>query len=600
MSKSNGKLSVKEMLAYGCGDFASVLYWTTFMKYLTYFYTDVFLLAPAIAGALLGWSRSLDGVTDVAVGVWADRNESRWGKFRPFLIWGCTPFAIAGVLTFTTPGFIDSSMGKLIWAAVTYNALMIMYTVVNIPYTALMGVMTDNPVVRTRLSSYKFIFAFSAGVVISFALLPTVDFLGGKNDPQNMVDAIVAKGVSSELATSLVEADDASGIIKAIVPSEDPQTLLDSIVQSNIPQILINKLVPSGKPEDVVAALVEAGNTSEEAEAIIQTGIPKELLGSLLAGIDPETSLSKIVDMEDDRAVLNVLVPRGNPQLGWMLSFVIIGLAAIGFFLVTGFNTKERIHPKEDKSSSLFKDFGILITNKPWVILLCTTLTWILFVALRSSIAPHYFKYYIYDGSEDAVLTFLGQDFSFTYLMSTFNGLGQIASVLGVVAILFAADKFPKRLMFIGLLSMQIACTAAYMFLGPNQLGLIFGLEIIGNFVGAPLPVLMWAMYADTADHGEWKSGRRTTALVFSASTMSQKFGWGIAAYVALKLLDLSGFIANTEPSAEVKDSLVQLMSIIPSAFGVVAIVIFLFFSLNEKKMEEIRRDLNSRRGLEE
>lgn len=469
MTKPNGKLAFKEMLAYGCGDFASVLYWTTFMKYLTYFYTDVFGLTGAIAGAFLLWSRSADGITDVAVGIWADRNESRWGKFRPFLIWGCVPFAIAGVLTFTTPGFIDGTMGKLVWAIVTYNFLMVMYTVVNIPYTALMGVMTDDPVVRTRLSSFKFIFAFSAGVVISFTLLPLVDLLGGKS----------------------------------------------------------------------------------------------------------------------------------NPQMGWQLAFIIVGFVAIGFFLVTGFNTKERIKPKFDPNASLGKDLKILITNKPWVLLLCTTLTWILFVALRSSIAPHYFKYYIYDGSEDAVLSFLAWDFNFTYLMSTFNGLGQLASVLGVVVILFVADRFPKRTMFITLLCLQIACTASYFVLQPGQLAMIFGLEIVGNFVGAPLPVLMWAMYADTADHGEWKSGRRTTALVFSASTMSQKFGWGIAAWIALSFLDFSGFVANTVPTAEVKDSLVQLMSIIPSAFGILAIFIFLFYSLDEKKMAEIKADLDQRREAE-
>jgi GPH family glycoside/pentoside/hexuronide:cation symporter len=460
------KLSVKEMMAYGCGDFASVLYWTTFMKYLTYFYTDVFGLPVAVAGAFLFWSRSLDGVSDVAVGIWADRNESRWGKFRPFLIWGCLPFAIAGVLTFTTPGFIEGDMGKLIWAIVTYNFLMVMYTIVNIPYTALMGVMTDDSVVRTRLSSVKFIFAFSAGVVISFALLPMVAALGGAH----------------------------------------------------------------------------------------------------------------------------------NPQLGWQLAFVIVGLVAIGFFLITGFNTRERIHPKVDESSSLFKDFGNLLSNQPWVVLLCTTLTWILFIALRSSIAPHYFKYYIYHGSEETTLSFLGHDFNFTYLMSTFNGLGQLASVLGVVVVLVIANRFPKRLMFISLLTMQIACTFAYLFLQPGQIGMIFILEIVGNFVGAPLPVLMWAMYADTADHGEWKSGRRTTALVFSASTMSQKFGWGIAAWLALSILDFSGFVANTVPTAEVTQSLVRLMSIIPSAFGVLAIIIFLFYTLNESKMSEIKRDLDQRR----
>jgi GPH family glycoside/pentoside/hexuronide:cation symporter len=230
------------------------------------------------------------------------------------------------------------------------------------------------------------------------------------------------------------------------------------------------------------------------------------------------------------------------------------------------------------------------------VVLLCTTLTWILFIALRSSIAPHYFKYYIYHGSEETTLSFLGHDFNFTYLMSTFNGLGQLASVLGVVVVLVIANRFPKRLMFISLLTMQIACTFAYLFLQPGQIGMIFILEIVGNFVGAPLPVLMWAMYADTADHGEWKSGRRTTALVFSASTMSQKFGWGIAAWLALSILDFSGFVANTVPTAEVTQSLVRLMSIIPSAFGVLAIIIFLFYTLNESKMSEIKRDLDQRR----
>lgn len=435
------------------------------MKYLTYFYTDVFGLSGAIAGAFLLWSRSADGISDVLVGIWADRNESKWGKFRPFLIWGCFPFAIAGVLTFTTPGFIDGATGKLIWAIVTYNFLMIMYTVVNIPYTALMGVMTHDPVQRTRLSSIKFVFAFSAGIVISATLLPMVDFIGGD-----------------------------------------------------------------------------------------------------------------------------------NKQMGWQMAFVIVGLVAIGFLLVTGFGTKERIKPAYDPKASLKQDIKYLLANKPWIVLLCTTLTWILFVALRSSVSPHYFKYYVFDGSEEATLTFLSWNFNFTGLLSTFNTLGQAVSVAGVIVIGFVASKFTKRSMFITLLSLQIICTAAYFFLEPDQIGAMFALEAIGNFVGAPLPVLMWAMYADTADYGEWKSGRRTTGLVFSASTMSQKFGWGIAAWIALSFLDFSGFVANEIPTESVKNSLVQLMSLIPSVLGVVAIVVFLFFSLNEKKMEEVNGDLSKRR----
>jgi glycoside/pentoside/hexuronide:cation symporter, GPH family len=158
------------------------------------------------------------------------------------------------------------------------------------------------------------------------------------------------------------------------------------------------------------------------------------------------------------------------------------------------------------------------------------------------------------------------------------------------------ASRFPKKGLFIALFLLQIANYLAYFFLQPGQLGLIFTLEIVGSFFGAPLPVLMWAMYADTADYGEWKSGRRTTALVFSASTMSQKFGWALAAFIAFQLLQFVGFQANVIPSDAVKGSLVRLMSIYPAILGLVSIVIFLFYPLSEKRMDEINADLKTRR----
>ena len=163
------------------------------------------------------------------------------------------------------------------------------------------------------------------------------------------------------------------------------------------------------------------------------------------------------------------------------------------------------------------------------------------------------------------------------------------------------AAKFPKKLIFVTLFILQIGCTAAYLFLAPGQLGAIFTLEIIGSFLGAPLPVLMWAMYADTADYGEWQSGRRTTGLVFSASTMSQKFGWALGAFLAFQSLHWVGFIANEIPTLAVKSSLVRLMSIYPAALGVLSIVIFLFYPLSEKRMAVINDELKQRRtGLTE
>ena len=101
---SGDNLTYREKFSYGFGDLASVLYWQTFMLYLTIFYTDVFGLSALAAGAMIGLSRALDAFFDPVMGMIADRTNTRWGKYRPYLLWFCVPMAIAGVLTFTTPG----------------------------------------------------------------------------------------------------------------------------------------------------------------------------------------------------------------------------------------------------------------------------------------------------------------------------------------------------------------------------------------------------------------------------------------------------------------------------------------------------------------
>jgi len=464
-STTCGKHLFREMLALGAGDFAAVLYWTTFMRFLPIFYTDVFGLTAAIAGSILLWSRLGDGLTDVFIGVWSDRTETRWGKFRPFIIFGCIPFAIVGVLTFTTPDLGET--GKIIWAAVTYNLLMILYTTFNIPATSLLGVLTNDPRERAKLSSAKFFFAFSAGFVISVGLLPLVDLLGG----------------------------------------------------------------------------VE------------------------------------------------------NPQRGWQLAYTIVGIVAVVLLMLNAFGVTERVKPAPDPRASLKKDLSFLLRNKAWFVVLGTTLLWILFIALRSSVSSHYFKYFIFDGDVEKTLTFLGLDFNFTSLTSSFFGVGQATSVITVLFMMGFADKFPKKSLFIFLLSIQIVATASYYFLEPGQLAAIFLLEILGNIGGAAVPVLLWAMYAEAADYGEWKFGRRTTGLVFSASTMSQKFGWGIAAWIGLQTLAWSGFVANETPNEEVRQSLVELMSLVPCIFGVLAIVVFLFYPLNEQRLRQINAEIAARKA---
>lgn len=462
MSSEIQKLSFKEKISYGFGDLASVLYWQTFMLYFTYFYTDVFVIPAAAVATMFLISRIWDGVNDPLMGIIADRTKTRWGKFRPYLLWLCVPFAIVGVFTFTVPNF--GATGKLIWAYVTFNAIMMLYTAINIPYTALLGVISADSKERTTVSSVKFIFAYAAGIIISATLLPMAKKLGG-----------------------------------------------------------------------------------------------------------------------------------GNNAHGWQLSFVVYGIAAVIFFLITFKGTRERVQPPKTQKSSVKKDLYELITNGPWLIILATTITFILFVAVRGSVTVHYFKYVV--GSQELSLPFIEtKTYSFEALVSAFNTVGQIAALIGVVFVSWFAKVVGKKKAFVILFIIAIASTAAFYFLSAKQIALIFIFQITGSMTGGPLSVLLWAMYADTADYAEWKRGRRATGLVFSASTMSQKFGWAFGAFVALSLMSQVGFEANQAQSEQSLKGLILLFSLIPAGLGILSIVLSLLYPLSDKRVEQIGAELKERR----
>ena len=466
MSISTHKLSLKEKISYGFGDLASVLYWQTFMLYFTYFYTDVFLIPASVAATMFLISRIWDGINDPMMGIIADRTKTRWGKFRPYLLWMCVPFAIAGVLAFTTPDF--SLTGKIIWAYATFILIMMLYTAINIPYTALMGVISPSSIERTSVSSIKFIFAFAAGIIVSATLLPMTQILGG-----------------------------------------------------------------------------------------------------------------------------------GNEQKGWQLSFVIYGIFAIIFFLIAFRGTRERVLPPKNQKANIKKDIKELVTNKPWLILLATTITFILFVAIRSSVTVHYFKYVI--GTQEINLPFIGTGtYDFVTLTSVYNTVGQISSLLGVLIVTIVAKKIGKKKTFLLYFIIAIFSTGILYVLTAKELGLIYFFQITGSLTGGPLSVLLWAMYADTADYAEWKKGRRATGLIFSASTMSQKFGWAFGAFVALNLMSQVGFQPNEAQNPGSLRGLLLLFSLIPAAMGIISVLISLAYPLNDKRVAVIESELEVRRRKDE
>jgi glycoside/pentoside/hexuronide:cation symporter, GPH family len=170
------KLSIREKVGYSLGDSAANFIFQTMVVLQLSFYTDTFGISAAAAGTLLLVTRVWDAIFDPVMGVIADRTDTRWGKFRPWILWTAVPFGIVGFFAFYTPGFGPS--GKLVYAYITYILLMTVYSANNLPYSALSGVMTGDVLERTSLSSYRFIFAMLAAMAIQGLALPMVKYFG--------------------------------------------------------------------------------------------------------------------------------------------------------------------------------------------------------------------------------------------------------------------------------------------------------------------------------------------------------------------------------------------------------------------------------------
>ena len=179
MTQATHRLTLSEKVGYGFGDLASNLFWQMFAIYIAKFYTDVFLMGAATMGTMLLVTRIGDAVVDPMIGTLADRTQTRWGHFRPYLVWMAVPMALSAILTFTTPHL--SGTAKLVYAYATLTLMMVAYSAINIPYSALLGVLTPNSVDRTSASSYRFVMALLPVFIIVNTAIPLVQAFGGSD-----------------------------------------------------------------------------------------------------------------------------------------------------------------------------------------------------------------------------------------------------------------------------------------------------------------------------------------------------------------------------------------------------------------------------------
>ncbi|MFO1390102.1 MFS transporter [Cellvibrio sp.] len=174
------KLSWRERICYGLGDTGFNFFWVNISAFLLFFYTDVFGISAAVAGSMMTIVKVINAFTDAGLGAIADRTQTRFGKYRPFLIWGSVPLCFAAVMLYTTPNL--GGQGKAIWAFATYLLMMTCYTLVSIPYSALSGVITANPNERDIINSARFVGGYLGGALVTWGTQKLVKILGGGND----------------------------------------------------------------------------------------------------------------------------------------------------------------------------------------------------------------------------------------------------------------------------------------------------------------------------------------------------------------------------------------------------------------------------------
>jgi GPH family glycoside/pentoside/hexuronide:cation symporter len=195
----NAVISIKEKVSYGLGDMASHIGLDNVIIFLTFYYTDVVGLPAAFVGTLFLLARAADAIIDPAMGLVADRTHSRWGKFRPYLLWLAAPFGLSCMLTYAVPVSLSLS-GKMVFASITYSFMMLMYTAINIPYCSIGAVITGDDQQRISLQSYRFFLATLGGALSTFFMMPLAEYIGGAN---KLMGYRWAMGVMATLAIAM-------------------------------------------------------------------------------------------------------------------------------------------------------------------------------------------------------------------------------------------------------------------------------------------------------------------------------------------------------------------------------------------------------------
>lgn len=530
----DNKISLKEKIGYALGDGAANIAWRGVSTFLFIFYTDVFGIDPVSVGLLMLVARSSDGISDVLMGVIGDHSNSKYGKFRPWILWTAVPLALILSLLFTAPELGEQQ--KIVYAYITYILFTLIYTANNIPYGALMAVMTGDDKERTSLGSYRMVGAFTGGMLVQGALLYLVVFFGNVN-----------------------------------------------------PEIEINEIPNSSNYEVVVSAPLDV----ESARIKLDDGLGKFAWADDTIE-DDEPTASKSFQMEANKKYnfivsdINNLESDSitiiNQKQGYSKSMYLLSVFLAIFMIITFLTTKERVKPPKNQKSNIKEDLKHLFNNRPWAVLLIIALLYNIYTSIKQGIIVIYFAHYLHK----------------ELLAATFMVALTLASIGGAMAVAPLARKWGKKKLFIYALIFSASVNCLFMFCGPQDTTAIFTIGIISEAASAMFPTLFFVMLGDAADFSEWKNGRRATGLVYSAGSLATKFGGGIAGAIIGFVLSSFNYNGQDAVAIEgAIPGMIMLMSWIPAIIAFSAAGIMMLYPLNKKKMDIITTDLKTKRAAQ-
>lgn len=534
-------ISMKEVIGYAIGDAGFNFYWIIIGSYLSYFYTDIFGISAAAAGTMFLVTKIVDAVTDPAMGAIADRTNSRWGKFRPYLLFGAIPMAGAAILTMSTPDLDDT--GKIIWAYATYSMMMLCYTILSTPYSSLAGVITADAEERNKIFGWRFFFAYFTGIIVGGFTPGLAAYFANGNEAHGWQMTMV---IYASIATVLFLITFATTKERIEPPKGQVTKPLDDIkdLLKNKPWIILFALAMI-----IMMTIVFRGSSATYyfKYFVERPDLMGAFIGVQMAAYAVGCLLSPYLTKLMDKAKL------------LMLLMAIVGVLSVAFSFIpkpsnVGVVTVSNEQSLTLKASDLLKDIENNEGGFRWV--------------------EH----------KSGIFWFIKDKVT----------IGNAGETLQLEAVADGSEG--NRVISVFQLNKNgdIIHDSSDL---PIEIKIMFLLNILISLALGPKSPIAWSMYADAADYNEWKTGRRATAMTFSAATFSQKLGGALGSAGILWVLASMGYAANQIQEGASLTGIVWLQTIVPAVFAFIAIFALKFYDLNGAKLELIQKELSERKS---